>query len=279
MPLQIACATSNYGRFGARAAIERVRDAGLEWIELPIRTAGHRSRAGDEPLLTEQSRAEDLTAVQRLLVDHGVRLAAINAISGNPLKRDVVEIILRKLDLAAELGCDRVIIDAGQAEDDEQRAQLLQHLREIGDRAAACGSIVCFETHRGVCINHREMLELMRELDHPQLRLNVDTGNLPYYNEMISVEIALAKVCHLVKSLHLKDSMGQFGQWYFPALGEGGAIDFLRIYQIMRDLNFKGPYTIEIGGIEGEGELSLDEYHQRVVRSVAFLRRIGYFDR
>ena len=119
----------------------------------------------------------------------------------------------------------------------------------------------------------------MRELDHPQLRLNVDTGNLPYYNEMISVEIALAKVCHLVKSLHLKDSMGQFGQWYFPALGEGGAIDFLRIYQIMRDLNFKGPYTIEIGGIEGEGELSLDEYHQRVVRSVAFLRRIGYFDR
>jgi L-ribulose-5-phosphate 3-epimerase len=81
-----------------------------------------------------------------------------------------------------------------------------------------------------------------------------------------------------VKHVHLKDSMGQFGQWYFPALGAGGAVDFLRVYQIMRDCGFAGPYSIEIEGIDGEPELTLEETHQRVVESVALLRRVGYFD-
>ncbi len=46
----------------------------------------------------------------------------------------------------------------------------------------------------------------------------------------------------------------------------------------MRGVGFRGPYTLEIGGIEGEGELSLDEYHARVVESVRYLRGLGYFD-
>jgi len=137
---------------------------------------------------------------------------------------------------------------------------------------------VCFETHPGICVNHREMLRVMRDLDHPRLRLNFDTANLLYFNENVYVEVALAKVCHLVKHVHLKDSMGQYQQRYFPALGCGGAVDFLRVYKILRDIRFPGPYSIEIGGIEGEPDLSLAEHHQRVVDSVKYLRELGYFD-
>ena len=70
---------------------------------------------------------------------------------------------------------------------------------------------VCFETHRGLCVNHREMLHLMNELQHPALRLNFDTGNILYYNENIHGEVALAKACHLVKHVHLKDTPGRMG--------------------------------------------------------------------
>ena len=45
----------------------------------------------------------------------------------------------------------------------------------------------------------------------------------------------------------------------------------------MNVCGFAGPYSLEIEGIEGEGELSLDEYHQRIVDSVDHLKTCGYF--
>ena len=122
------------------------------------------------------------------------------------------------------------------------------------------------------------MLETIHELDHPNLRLNFDTANILYYNQNIVVEVALAKVCHLVKHVHLKDSRGEFGEWYFPALGNGGAVDFVRMYELMRDCGFNGPYSLEIEGIAGEDEPTRQQYHQRILDSVEHLRNCGYFD-
>jgi L-ribulose-5-phosphate 3-epimerase len=277
-PPVISCLTSCYGRFGAEAAIRHVREAGLGWIELPIRTAGFASRAGDPPLLTDEATAAQVEEVRQLLAREGVAVASINAISGNPLKPDVVRIIRRKLEIAAALGVRKIVIDAGSHETDDERMTLLSHLTEIAEQAHRLGQLVCCETHRGVCQDHRAMLELMKAVEHPALRLNFDTANILYYNENAVGEVALAKVCQYVKAVHLKDSMGKFGQWYFPALGEGGAVDFVRVLDIMRGIRFQGPYTIEIGGIEGEGELTLAQYHDRVQRSVKYLRSIGYFD-
>ena len=274
----ISCLTSCYGRFGAEVAIGKVRDAGLEHVELPIRTAGFSSRAGDLPLLTDESGPAEVEHVRQILAREGVAIASINAISGNPLKPEVVRIIRRKLDLAAALGVQRVVIEAGSHESSDERMTLLAHLTEIAEQAHKLGQIVCCETHRGVCGDHRTMLDLMREIVHPALRLNFDNANIHYYNENAVGEIALAKVCQYVKAIHLKDSRGRFGDWHFPALGRGGAVDFVRVLDILRSVRFAGPYTIEIGGIEGEGDLSLDQYHDRVKTSVTYLRSLGYFE-
>lgn len=274
----IACLTSCYGRFGAEAAIHKVRDAGLACIELPIRTAGFASRAGDPPLLTDEATPAEVERVRQLLAKDEVAVASVNAISGNPLQPQVVRIIRRKLEIAAALGVQKVVIDAGSHETDDERMTLLTHLTEIAEQAHRLGQTVCCETHRGVCQDHRSMLDLMKAVEHPALRLNFDTANILYYNENVFGEVALGKVCQYVKAVHLKDSMGRFGQWYFPALGEGGAVDFVRVLEIMRGVRFPGPYTIEIGGIEGEGELTLDQYHDRVKRSVKYLKSLGYFE-
>jgi L-ribulose-5-phosphate 3-epimerase len=278
MPPIIACHTNSYGQYGALGAIEQIGSAGLEYVEFPIRTAGFQSRCGDPPLVTNESSLDDLNRVAALIAGHGLRVSACTCMGGNPLERANVELMKRKLDLASHFGVKHVVADAGSAATDEERQTVIAHLREIGDHAARLGITVCFETHRGLCVNHKSMLLLMEDLQHPHLRLNFDTANILYYNEFVHGEVALAKVCHLVKHVHLKDSMGQFGQWYFPALGAGGAVDFLRVYQIMRDCGFAGPYSIEIEGIDGEPELTLEETHQRVVESVALLRRVGYFD-
>jgi inosose dehydratase len=278
MPPLIACHSNSYGHLGAAAAIENIRSAGLEYIEFPIRTAGFRSRRNDPPLVTTESTRSDLAAVSRLLQRHGVAVSSCTCIAGNPAEPANLAVMLRKLDLASQFGVKFVVADAGAAHDEDERDRIYASLNKMGDYAARLGITVCFETHRGLCVNHREMLRLMADVDHPHLRINFDTANILYYNENIYGEVALAKCCHVVKHVHLKDTSGKFGEWNFPALGQGGGVDFLRAYQILRDCGFKGPYSIEIEGVGDEPDQPLSEYHERVVESVKFLRTLGYFD-
>ena len=122
------------------------------------------------------------------------------------------------------------------------------------------------------------MLALMAEVDHPKVRLNFDTGNIAYYNDAADPVAELDRVKHLVRSVHLKDNRGGFEDWYFPALGDGGAVDFRRIREILDGVGFLGPYTIEIEGIGGETEPGPLARQDRVDRSVAHLRALGYFE-
>jgi inosose dehydratase len=278
MPPLVACHTNSYGRLGGFAAIENIRAAGLEYVELPIRRAGFRSRAGDLPLVTTAATFAHLRQLERLLEIHGVRVSSCTCMAGNPVDDAAVAVMQRQLDLASHFGVKFVVADAGTAADDGERGRIYANLQRIGDHAAKLGITVCFETHRGLCVNHREMLQVMAEIAHPNLRLNFDTGNIVYYNEHICGEVALAKVCHLVRHVHLKDSSGKFADWNFPALGRGGGVDFLRVYQILRDCGFRGPYSIEIEGVAEEPRLSLAQYQERVVESVEYLRTLGYFD-
>jgi len=278
MPPLIACHTSCYGPFGGEAAIEQLRSAGLEHVEFPIRTTGFQSRRGDPPLVTTESTFEELRVVERLLGRHDVAVSSCTCIGGNPADPAHLEVMRRKLDLASHFGVRFVVADAGNPADEDERRLVYSHLTRLGDHAAKLGITVCFETHRGLCGNHREMLRTMADLDHAHLRLNFDTGNILYYNENIQGEVALARTCHLVKHVHLKDSRGGFGEWNFPALGRGGGVDFLRVRQIMRDCGFAGPYSIEIDGGAEDSEMDLAAYHARVVESVEYLRTLGFFE-
>jgi L-ribulose-5-phosphate 3-epimerase len=148
----------------------------------------------------------------------------------------------------------------------------------VGDTAAACGVTVALETHKGPTQNAAAMLATIAEVDHPSIRLNFDTGNIAYYNAGIDPVAELERVKHLVRNVHLKDNRGRLDDWYFPALGDGGAVDFRRVREVLDTVGFTGPYTIEIEGILGEPEPGLDRRVERVARSVRHLRACGYFE-
>jgi len=278
MPPVIACHSNCYGRFGARTAIEMLRDAGLEYIEIPIRTHGVESWHGDEPLLTDHSRPDDVHQVLRLLERSGMKLSSCSVASGNPLDPAVVRLTKEKLNVAASLGVGRVVGMAGSGQTPDERDAIYRHLREIGDEAARLGMIYCCDTHAGVCGNPSAMAETMREVDHPHVKLNFDTGNILYFNEHANAEISLAKVSHHVRHVRLKDHSGVRLEWRFPALGYGGGVDFTQVLHVMRSCRFPGPYSIKIDGVEGEPELTLEQHHRRVKQSVTQLRNCGYFD-
>ncbi|REJ72561.1 MAG: sugar phosphate isomerase/epimerase [Planctomycetota bacterium] len=278
MPHRIACFPNCYGRFGVPAALPLIAEAGIRFVELPIKTDGVPSFFGETPVLTDRSTDADVARVRRMIADHGLELSSCNITSGNPLDRTMVDATLRKLDLSAQLGVRLVVAGAGQADTTEQRETLLGHLREIGDHAAKLGIIYCFETHPGLCQNADGMLDTMAALNHDSLRLNFDTGNVLYYNRDADVIDSLRRVIPFVAHVHLKDSSGKFEDWCFPALGAGGAVDFRRVREVLDEARFSGPCTLEIEGVQGEEPPSLETYQQRVVDSMQHLRVCGYID-
>ena len=123
----------------------------------------------------------------------------------------------------------------------------------------------------------RPCCRLLQDVDHPHILLNFDTGNIAYYNQGVDPVSELEKVAGFVRNVHLKDNRGQFEDWYFPALGEGGAVDFKRIRETLDAVGYNGAYTIEIEGIKGEPEPGLEGRQARIKKSVDHLKACGYF--
>lgn len=278
MAALVSCLTNSYGRFGPVAAMEHLHDAGLSHLELNIKNHGVPSFFKETPLLTNGATPQDLEHAKALLTKNQVQLSSCNITTGNPLDPEVVLMTKQKLDLAHQLGVSLVVGGAGEIEQESQRDDLYKNLREIGDYAATKGIIYCFETHPGICVNAAGMLRTMQDLDHPHLRLNFDTGNINYYNEHVNVVEQLHEVVQYVKHVHLKDSYCKFKDWNFTTLGEAGGVDFLKIRFILEDHDFEGPYSLEIEGIEGEPDPTLEEHHRRVKQSVQYLRECGFFE-
>ena len=277
MPALISCSASSYGPYGARAAVAHLGKVGVRFLELPILTNGQPTRFGEVPLITSTATAQQSQQVASYLQDHGLQLSACQIDTGNPLFKSARQVLKRKMDIAAQLGCSLVIGNGGELESPDQRGTLIEALRELGDHAQKLGQTYCLDMQPGLCRNHRGMLDLLRDLQHPHIWLNFDTGALFYYNDEPILEIALVKVAPYLRHLNLSDSIGEYNYWYFPALGYGGAVDFMRVFQIMRDMNFPAPMSIHIEGIEGEHDLPLAVYEQRVADSITTLRECSYF--
>ncbi|MFO1020577.1 MAG: sugar phosphate isomerase/epimerase family protein [Planctomycetales bacterium] len=278
MRVQVACHTNSFGRFGPRGAIEHLKETGLDAIELPISTHGVKMNYGEQPLLTNLSEQADVKAVQALLDRHGIKVVACNVNSGNPAIPANKEMLKKKLDLAHQLGVNLVVGSAGEAHDDKERSQVIAALREIGDYCGKKHMTYCCDTLPGLCANHRVMQKTIEDVKHQQVRLAFDTGNLLFYNPEPIVEVALSKVASLVKLVRLKDSMGEQSQWYFPALGYGGAVDFLRVLQLMKEVNFKGPFVVSVDGLKRDEQIPIVEHQHRLTESLESLRDCGYFD-
>ena len=58
-------------------------------------------------------------------------------------------------------------------------------------------------------------------------------GNIAYYNRRANPVAELERVAAGVRNVHLKDNRGGFEDWYFPAVGEGGSVDFRRVREIL----------------------------------------------
>lgn len=274
----LSCFSNSFGPLGVWTAAETLHKTGLTHLELALR--GHNFGGliiPEESVVTEK--ADDATAhrfVEHLAANNAL-VSGCNVGGANLLTEEGVTITCNRIRFSAKwFGVKICVTGAGQPKNDEEWAVIRQNFQQIGDTAADCGITLALETHKGPTQNAEAMLRTIESINHPAVRLNFDTGNIAYYNEGMDPVDELRKVAPLVINVHVKDNRGGLEDWYFPALGEGGAVDFVKIREILDGLNYQGAYTVELEGIGGEPEPGLEERLHRLHKSYEHLKKCGY---
>ena len=254
MPNLIACNLNSYRQY-RDGAFQHLARIGLTNVEIPC----------PDP--------EERDAVQRELDRFGLRPSSL-IIRCEMHADDAVQRFAHALNTVAEMGVELVFTSVKTGGID--RDFVYGRLQDIGDAAAERGIVVAMETHPDLVTNADVALETMRNVDHPNIRVNFDTANVHYYNEGVDSVDQFRKIAHAAAAVHLKDTNGAYQTWHFPALGEG-IVDFPSIFEIFAGHGRNGPYTLELEGIQGES-LTRQDVERRVERSLDYLRGRGLSD-
>ena len=115
----------------------------------------------------------------------------------------------------------------------------------------------------------------MKQINHPNVRMNFDTGNIHFYNRETDAAAELLKIIDYVATVELKDHSGKYKEWNFPALGRG-VVDFPKVLRILREHGYAGPMTVEVEGVKGI-EMNEAETKRYVAQSVDYVRSLGRF--
>lgn len=184
---------------------------------------------------------------------------------------DCVHRFAKSLEIVEALGVKQVFTSVKSGEIDLD--YVYGRLGDIGDAAGEKGVMVVLETHPDLATNGEIARRTMEGVNHPNVRINFDTANVCFYNEGATTVAELGKVIDYVASVHLKETDGGYRSWHFPALGEG-AVDFPRVFQMLGDRGYSGPYILELEGIEDE---AIDEagVQRRIETSLEFLSAHG----
>lgn len=188
------------------------------------------------------------------------------------------------LDCAANHGANHLVLDAGSA-DEERRPRRLAALRELADAAAKRGMTVCLDTLPGLCENSRAMAKALREIDHGAVRLCFDLGGYLWLNPEANAEIALQRLLGSISMVRLRDFGGRAASPRFPPPGNGGAIDFVLVLQVLRSSGFNGPCIVSFDSVGRAatarvrpGDNSIEAFALGLAGSVKHLRDCGWFD-
>jgi len=156
-----------------------------------------------------------------------------------------------------------------------EKRLIYERLRRAGDIARRHGVTITLETHPDLGTNGDVHLETMKQINHPNVRVNFDTGNIHFYNKNSDAPTELRKIIDYVATVEIKDHNGEYKTWNFPALGRG-VVNIPEVLRILEEHGCSGPLTMEIEGIKGI-EWDEAETKKNIADSAAYLRSLGKF--
>jgi sugar phosphate isomerase/epimerase len=253
--IRLAVSTICFKDRSLREALECVAQSGCPSVELVA--------LGQTYIDVEQTTAEELGEA---LAEAGVNLVALyprplDVVSPERLEATVSH-VCRAADVAAELGCPRIVFSPLLPREGYDYGKLIEACRRVAEHIGGRDITVCLENHAGWPLSEIGDYERIEELfDDQRLGITADTGH--FSTAGVDLVQFAERFGSAIKHVHLKDRVGseavRFGQ------GETDNEGFLRK---LRESGYDGLATLELE--PGEGSVSVEE----VGAAVAYARDV-----
>ena len=251
MPL--ACRMSSYGKFEEAA-----------WMHLPS--------IGVHYVFLKVPAPDQVDAIMKRLKECKLTPLVIRG-DTDLSKESSVDELAGQLAICEKMGVKYMFLSPKHGDASKEIA--CERLRKAGDIAKLHGVTITLETHRDLGTNADVHIETMKAINHPNVRVNFDTGNISFYNKGGDAAAELKKVIDYVGTMELKDHNLEYETWNFPALGTG-KVNFPEILKTLEAHHYQGPVTIEFEGVKGV-DLTEEQTKKAIADSVAYLRSLAKF--
>lgn len=237
-------------------------------IEYVIEKAYEMGLSGIE-ILHVQLRSESieyLSRLKRMAFQHGMDIYCLaihnDFVEPNPEKRKAeVEHVKKCLKIAHHLGAPCIRINSGRWKtiksfrelmdkfgvepplpgytDEDGYRWVIESIKQCIPTAEEYGIVMALENHWGLTTRAEGVLRIVNGVNSEWLRVLMDTGNFVFdrYKE-------LEMIAPFTVLVHAKTYFGG------SALGPEIEVDYERIFQILRSVNYKGYISIEFEGKE-----------------------------
>ncbi len=202
--------------------------------------------------LTSQDPAY-LLKIKKLATDLQITISAVSP--GNSFGKDSekdekaeVEKINRWTDTAYLLGAPNLRIFAGWAPKEKQKElwpKVVSSIKSCAEYAAKKGVTLAIESHNGggYLPTSVETFKLLKDVDSPWVKLNLDTGNYQDPDMYTALEKSMPYTTHMHAKIHKLSKDGRELEF-----------DFDKIFAILKKTNYRGFFNIEYEGKEDEME-------------------------
>ncbi len=166
-----------------------------------------------------------------LLAARGQRCVSLSA-HMDLTQPNSVERFRRRLEFARAIGASVVNTIAGPAGHLEG---FRKNIPTIAGHAEGLGLVLALENHGDLLDRDRQILDFIRAVDHPVVRVNYDTGNAWYYSKGTLDPVAeLSLLAPVVAHVHVKTPKIEDGMLRWVALGDG-ALDLPAAARVLKE--------------------------------------------
>ena len=219
-----------YKGFDYNQTFSGIKNSGFKYVELSV-------SKGNSANLSYDLNNEELNSIKNDLSDRGIIPICIG---GNSFLMDNdTSKILKNIELAKLFNCKYVDTTIFNARSDKG---ILKSDKEIADRIKFFVPYLekndldlVIELH-GEYATGAKLSKILDLVNSNHVHINYDTGNALYWGKLSPNEMLndLNNCIDKISYMHIKDKLGEYDDWNFPAIGKG-YVPFDEIFKLLND--------------------------------------------
>lgn len=274
--MRLAFSSNAFKQTTLEAAIDTVAAIGYDGVEI-MADVPH----AYPPLMP----TDRVLAVKNQIAQRGLAISNVNAFTlfaigdtyhptwvedDDALLQQRIDHTLNVIKMTAALGGKTISLQPGGPQDKLSREEALRRYRtgleDCLPLAAELGITLMIEPEPGLVIQHsHECVEFLRQVDHPNLKMNCDLGHFYCVDE--DPAKVVRECAEHIAHIHLEDiKENRVHQHRVPGTG---AMDFAEIFKAIREIGYTNWVTVELYPYESTAEKVAKEafeYLQKFVK-------------